>query len=120
MPTPEGKVKIAVKKALASYHVYLFADIASGKVAADKVQGFYYMPVAGPHSVLGIHDFVGCWQGIFWSIETKAEDAKEDGTHHQKMFQIAAKAAKGISLIGVRDASAVETLKLLVLEALHG
>jgi hypothetical protein len=118
--TPEGKVKELVKRALREHHVYAFADIAGGKVAASKVAGFYYMPVAGPHSVLGIHDFVGCWNGVFWSIETKAPNEPVDATHHQKMFYIAARAGGGLSYIGVRDASVVIDLKTKVLEITHG
>lgn len=114
--TPEGKVKKLVQDALRGFHVYPFADIATGRVSAHKVRGFYYMPVAGRFSVLGIHDFVGCWDGIFFSLETKAPDEPVDATHHQVMFKLAAGAAGGLSYTGVRDASVVTELHTKVLE----
>lgn len=114
MPTPEGKVKAAVKKALQAEGVHLYADIASGKVSAQNVNGFFYMPVAGPFSVLGIHDFVGCWCGMFFSAETKAPDEPVDATHHQQMFKLSVDAAGGASYIGVRDTSFISDLKARV------
>lgn len=113
MATPESKVKQAVRKALASFGVHPFMDVATGKVQGP-VAGTYYMPVAGPFSVHGVHDFVGCWHGIFWSIETKAPENPEDATVHQENFRLAVTLSGGISLVGVRDASAVLALRELV------
>lgn len=106
--TPEGKVKDDLKKALQAEGLVLFADYIKGK----RGTGFFYMPVAGKFSVLGIHDFVGCWHGVFWSIETKAPNKKEDATFHQEEFADAVTMAGGIALTGVRDgAAAVARLK---------
>jgi len=55
--TPEGKVKLDVKKYLNSLN-----------------NCWYYMPV-NTH-MRGIPDFVGCLNGKFFSIETKAEGKK--------------------------------------------
>lgn len=112
MSTPESRVKQAVRKALHAYGVYPFTDVAAGKVSG--AEGFYYMPVAGPYSVHGVHDFVGCWRGLFWSIETKAPENPEDATAHQENFRAAAESTGGVSFVGVRDDSAVMALRELV------
>lgn len=58
MSTPEAKVKAAVKKLLASY------------------DGLYYnMPVPGGYGEPML-DFVGCFKGKFFMVETKAEGKK--------------------------------------------
>lgn len=106
MATPESKVKDAIKKRLADYGVYPHTH-------ADKhpdLQGAYFMPVAGPYSVIGIHDFVGCWCGVFFSIETKAPNNPDDETAHQGDFRVAFTRAGGVSLTGVRSADAVDEL----------
>jgi hypothetical protein len=113
MPTPESTVKTAVKRALQAHGVVPFMDAATGKVTDYK--GVYYMPVAGPFSVHGVHDFVGVWAGVFWSIETKAPDNPEDATYHQECFRQAVAGSGGISLTGVRSAAAVDQLRELVL-----
>lgn len=99
--TPEGRVKDQVRKALHAEGVYPFTDIATGK--AKNAVGTYYMPVAGPYSVHGVHDFVGCWSGRFFSIETKAPNNPEDETVHQGYFRVAVDKSGGIALTGVRD-----------------
>jgi hypothetical protein len=108
MTTPEGKVKEAVKKVLIANRIYPFMDVGTGK--AKDAEGVFYMPVAGPFSVHGVHDFVGCFKGRFFSIETKAPDAKEDATPHQQKFAIAVNHAGGIAVTGVRDADQVQRL----------
>lgn len=113
--TPEGAVKDDVKKALQAEGVYPFMDIGLGKVKGAV--GAYYMPVAGPYSIHGVHDFVGCWAGRFWSIETKAPNNSEDETHHQGCFRVAINSTGGVALTGVRDGkAAVAYLKQLVMK----
>lgn len=102
--TPEGIVKDAVKKALAAHGVLPFTELSSKK--HPEAVGAYYMPVAGPFSVHGVHDFVGCWSGRFFSIETKAPKELVDETIHQGRFRIAFTQAGGISMTGVRDGPA--------------
>lgn len=106
--TPEGEVKKAVKKRLADYGlVHLTRVDNEGK---ESIEGFFFMPVAGPYSVHGIHDFVGCWRGTFFSIETKAPDNPEDHTPAQHRFSVAVSRSGGIAYTGVRDASVVDEL----------
>lgn len=117
--TPEGKVKDAVKKALREAGLYLFSDYVK-QSPKDPIEGFFYMPVAGPFSVHGVHDFVGCWRSVFFTIETKAPDASEDCTQLQAEFMKATLASGGISVVGARDAACVPLIKELVEEVLSG
>jgi hypothetical protein len=66
--TPEGRVKDAIKKELKSRG---FAP-AGGSSDLAFPTGWYYMPVSNGMGSHGIPDFVGCWEGDFFSIEAKA------------------------------------------------
>lgn len=110
--TPEGKVKNAVKRRLIEYGLVPLTQ--AGDI--PSLEGFFFMPVAGPYSVHGIHDFVGCWHGKFWSIETKAPDNPEDHTPAQERFWKAVNMSGGIAFTGVRDASVVDELARRVKE----
>lgn len=116
MTTPESKVKADVKKRLESYGVHPFHRAADMDQA--KVNGTYWPAVAGPMSVHGIHDFVGCWHGFLFSMECKSPDNPEDATANQQAFQTAVTKAGGISFTGVRDAAAVDRLHQLIEERL--
>lgn len=59
MTTPEGKVKAEVKKILESF--------------GDRIDGFWPVPSGYGESHL---DYVGCANGRFFSIETKAPGKK--------------------------------------------
>lgn len=112
--TPEGKVKSDIEAALVAERVYPFKKFLTGEVKPSEAEGFYFMPVAGRYSILGIHDFIGCWRGKFFSLETKAVKNAKDNTYHQGIFQLAVQAAGGISFVGVRCASVVKELKAIV------
>lgn len=73
MTTPEGKVKAAVKKVLAARNIVPAGSKREMQKEDPDAKGWYYMPVKGTSfGVNGIHDFVGCANGLFFSIETKA------------------------------------------------
>lgn len=113
--TPEGRVKDQVRKALHAAGIHPFSHVGQG--LHPEAIGTYYMPVAGPFAVHGVHDFVLCVRGIFCSIETKAPENREDETLHQGWFRISVTQCGGISLTGVRDgAAAVQKLLQLVQE----
>jgi hypothetical protein len=112
MATPEGKVKDAVKKRLEEYGVLPFIKAADA-VGRDVV-GMYWMPGQGAYSVQGVHDFVGCWDGVFFSLETKSEDNPVDATPGQEAFKVATLRCGGISFVGVRSADAVDRLADLI------
>lgn len=109
--TPEGKVKDDVKKRLEHYGVVPFMKVPEYGPAPT---GFYWMPVQGAFSVHGPHDFIINWAGVFCSIETKAPNNPEDATANQYQFHVAVSRSGGISMIGVRDASAVDVLARMI------
>ena len=63
--TPEGKVKAAVKKELKERGIWFF------------------MPMQNGFGVVGIPDFICCWKGMFFAIETKAPGKRKDTTPNQ-------------------------------------
>ena len=56
--TPEGKVKKGVRQVL------------------DGLGAYYVMPVTGGYGKQGAPDFLVCYQGKFFGIETKAGKGK--------------------------------------------
>jgi hypothetical protein len=79
--TPEGKVKEAVKKELKKRGIW------------------YYMPVQNGMGVVGIPDIVGCWDGWFIAIETKAPGKLKNVTPNQRRRLAEIEAAKGLALV---------------------
>jgi len=63
--TPEGRVKQAVKKELTARDIW------------------YFMPMQNGFGVVGIPDFICCWEGHFLAIETKAPGKRGDTTANQ-------------------------------------
>ena len=63
--TPEGKVKDQVRKYLKNKGVW------------------YYQPVQNGMGVVGIPDFICCWNGRFLAIETKAPGKRSQTTANQ-------------------------------------
>lgn len=79
--TPEGKVKAACKKEL-------------------KARGiWHYMPVQNGMGVVGIPDIIGCWNGWFIAIETKAKGKKSGVTPNQANRLKEIQSAKGLALV---------------------
>lgn len=79
--TPEGKVKDAVKKELKKRGIW------------------YYMPVQNGMGVVGIPDLIGCWDGWFVAIETKAPGKMNNVTANQKLRLNEIEKAKGLALV---------------------
>lgn len=79
--TPEGRVKIAVKKYLAAKGAY------------------YYMPMSNGMGRVGAPDFIVCYQGRFVGIETKAPGKRGGTTANQDREHAAILAAGGACLI---------------------
>jgi hypothetical protein len=79
--TPEGRVKEAVKKLL-------------------KARGiWYYMPIQNGMGVVGIPDFICCWNGKFLAIETKAPGKRSNLTPNQVRHLAAIADAAGVAIV---------------------
>jgi hypothetical protein len=81
MTTPENKVKNACKKEL------------------KKRKIWFYMPVQNGMGVVGIPDIIGCWNGWFVGIETKAPGKLANVTPNQKNRLNEIEAAGGLALV---------------------
>lgn len=77
--TPEAKVKAAVKKILTAHGAW------------------YAMPLGGMMGRSGIPDFLGCCNGQFIAIETKAGSGKPTALQKLELQRIAG--AGGIALV---------------------
>ena len=52
--TPEAKIKQRTKQIL------------------EELGCYYFMPIGGPYSRIGVPDFIGCIDGLYIAIEAKA------------------------------------------------
>lgn len=79
--TPEGRVKHQVRQYLAKREVW------------------YYQPVQNGMGVVGIPDFVCCWQGRFLAIETKAPGKRGQTTANQDRVLMQIHQHGGVALV---------------------
>lgn len=79
--TPEGRVKAAVKKLLKERGIW------------------FYMPVQNGMGVVGIPDFICCWEGAFLAIETKAPGKRTNLTPNQERRIYEIHKAKGAAIV---------------------
>jgi hypothetical protein len=87
--TPEGKVKSAVKKLLLSRGVW------------------FYMPIQNGMGVVGIPDFICCFKGKLFAIETKAPGKEKNVTPNQMRQMTGINDAGGVAIVA-SDVSHVE------------
>lgn len=92
MPTPESKVKTAVKKWL------------------DARDIWHCSPIGTIFGKSGVPDILACWKGKFIAIECKAPGKEHSVTDLQKDQLNAIAAAGGIALV-VSDVSDLEVLE---------
>lgn len=78
---PEGRVKRDVKNFL------------KGKGA------WFYMPVQNGMGRVGIPDFICCWEGKFYAIETKAPGKRDNATPNQLKEIDGIRLAGGVALV---------------------
>jgi hypothetical protein len=98
--TPEGKLKKQVKDALDERGFW-----RAGSARPQTVVGWYYMPVSNGMGVHGIPDFVCCWEGKFFGIETKAPGGSPTANQEKRHEEI--RAALGWVLV----ADNIDTVK---------
>jgi hypothetical protein len=97
--TPEGRVKVAVKKLL------------------TERGAWFYMPVQNGMGKVGIPDIIGTYQGLFFAVETKApnktptteEQRWNKATPNQQMRIDEIRDAGGVAIIA-DDVSQVERM----------
>lgn len=77
--TPEGKVKKRVKEIL------------------KELGAYYAMPVTGGYGNSGVPDFLVCYCGIFFGIETKAKGGEVTALQRKNLDEIAN--AGGIDIV---------------------
>lgn len=68
MPTPESKVKAAIREVLEELHI---VNAARAATAPKDAHGFYWMPVPSGYGV-SLLDFEGHYYGRYFAIEAKA------------------------------------------------
>lgn len=93
MATPESKVKTAVKRVLKDFGIH------------------HFMPMQNGFGVVGVSDIIGCWNGWYIAIETKAPGKKGTLTANQRNFLQQIERNGGLALV-IDDAQ--ELRKILV------
>lgn len=89
--TPEGRVKVAVRKWLKEKGIW------------------YFQPASNGMGVSGIPDFICCWRGWFLAIETKAPGKIKATTANQDRVIGEIQQHQGIAVV-VDDVDQLETL----------
>lgn len=72
--TPEGAVKDEFKMYLKSIRCI---NASQAVTATTEDQGWYFMPVSNGMGVHGLPDFLGHFRGVFFAVETKADEKKD-------------------------------------------
>jgi len=91
--TPEGRVKAKVKEWLRSRGVW------------------FCMPMGTGFGVNGVPDFICCWDGMFFSIETKAPGKIKNVTVGQQRQMELIRKAGGIALV-IDDVTQLDGVQL--------
>ena len=97
--TPEGRVKAAIKKWLKERQIW------------------FYMPMQSGMGVVGIPDFICCWNGKFLAIEAKAPGKRSSTTANQDQRIHEIRSARGYAIV-VDDANQLNEFMVEVLN--HG
>ena len=67
------------------------------KLILEDLRCYYFMPIGGPYSRIGVPDFVGCLNGMFFSIEAKAGKGKTTALQARELQRI--KDAGGFAIV---------------------
>jgi len=92
MATPESRVKDTIKKTLKAFNVY------------------YFMPIGGMYSKIGVPDIICCYKGKFIGIECKAGKNKPTALQERELRLI--QEAGGYSLV-INEENIDDVRKLL-------
>lgn len=91
MATPEGKVKAVIQRML------------------DAAGAWYFMPNMGGFGRAGVPDFVGCINGLFFTVEAKAEGKKPTRIQDIEMREIRAAGGVCFVVVGTGDVEEFRT-----------
>ena len=89
--TPEVKVKKQIRKLL------------------DEAGAYYAMPIGTGYGNSGVPDFLCCFRGVFWAVETKAPGKRGNTTVLQQR-QIADICSAGGRAVVIDDVKQLEEL----------
>ena len=87
--TPEAKIKQRIKQIL------------------EELGCYYFMPIGGPYSRIGVPDFIGCIDGLYIAIEAKAGKNKATALQLRELEKV--RQCGGLAL--VVDDSNIDSLK---------
>ena len=108
--TPEGKVKDRVRKLLNAYGIYTAQEaqkILDSEPSLGNVLGYFHCPVVNGMGEPTL-DFIGCYQGRFFAVETKA--GSKQMTDRQELTAFTMREAGGAVFL-INDETGVEPLK---------
>lgn len=88
--TPESKVKAAVKKVAKGYSNVL-----------------YFMPITS--GIGGVHDFIFCVAGNFFTVECKADDGSVTPLQAKFAMDVITAGGKALCCKGLKDVPVVES-----------
>lgn len=94
MATPEGRVKREVKKVLMEF--------------GDRVDGFWPVPTGYGESHL---DWVGCIDGHFIAIETKAPGESPTPRQQERIRRVRAAGGTALVIDGTKDTTTYDELR---------
>lgn len=93
--TPESKVKEKAKRIL------------------DSIGAYYFMPATGGYGRSGVPDIVGCFNGVFFAIECKANGGRPTALQLREIDRI--NVAGGFAIVvDEENVSLLESLSKLV------
>jgi hypothetical protein len=108
--TPEGKVKDRVRKLLNFHGVFTIQQaqkILDDETSIAVIEGYFHCPVVNGMGEPTL-DFIGCYLGRFFAIETKAHNKQM--TDRQELTATVMREAGGVVFL-INDETGVEPLK---------
>ena len=108
--TGEGVIKQMVRERLEQFDILPAHKSYLVETEGYKPKGWYFMPVSLGMGTMGIPDFVGCYKGKFFSIETKSDTTKSP-TKLQRLNLNCIAASKGAAYV-VRDKDELDAFEV--------
>lgn len=116
--TKEGIIKKKVKELLEKYDIYPASKVPEILHVGQEISGWFFMPVSLGMGTHGIPDFIGCYKGYFFAVETKSDISKRP-TKLQQISLDAINSCGGIAFV-VRDQMELDLFEVNVLQRILG